>query len=58
MRSTLHIAQHATDLVEFVLHSRLRADALTTPAAVQAWAEWTPTDQWMAEHGRKENTDA
>lgn len=34
---------------------RLRADDLTTPAAVERWNEWPTPDQWMAEHGRKEN---
>jgi hypothetical protein len=33
----------------------LRADDLTTPAAVARWNEWPTPDQWMAEHGRKEN---
>lgn len=40
-------------------HHGLRADDLTTPAAVARWNEYTPPDQWMAEHGRKEmKTDA
>jgi hypothetical protein len=38
-----------------LLHHARRADDITTSAAVQRWDEWTPTHQWMAEHGRKEN---
>lgn len=39
-----------------LLHHRAPL-AHTDPAAIARWAEWTPTHQWMAEHGRKENSD-
>lgn len=58
MKASLHIAQHVADIFELALHHGLRADDLTTPAAVAEWGEWIPTHQWMAEHGRKETNDA
>jgi len=52
------LAERFTTFAHF-RHSGLRADDLTTPAAVARWNEWPTPDQWMAEHGRKEmKTDA
>ena len=53
-----HIAEaFAAAVLEGWHHYRLTTDDLTTPAAQESWAQWDP-DRWMAEHGRKENTDA
>lgn len=46
--------QFATAFAQGYWAHRLRADDLTTPAAVARWNEWQTPDQWMAEHGRKE----
>jgi hypothetical protein len=53
-----HIAARMAAAFEQALHHALSADDITTSAAVQRWAEWTPTHQWMAEHGRTENPHA
>lgn len=47
--------QFATAFAHGYWAHRLRADDPTTPAAVARWNEWPTPDQWMAEHGRKEN---
>ncbi|WP_043735472.1 hypothetical protein [Nocardia asiatica] len=51
-----HIAARVAAAFEHAVLERLphvtSADDLTTSAAVARWAEWTPTHEWMAEHGR------
>ncbi|MGW5387146.1 hypothetical protein [Nocardia sp. NPDC003963] len=52
-----HIADQFVEVFSHALHRGLTTDDLTTPAAQESWAQWDP-DRWMAEHGRKEKTDA
>ena len=57
MRATLHIAAPFTVQTIAGALDRLRhhtSDDMTTPEARAEWAQYNP-DQWMAEHGRKEN---
>lgn len=55
----MSFAEQFAAAFEHALHRGLTTDDYTTPAAQEQWSEWTPTHQWMVEHGRKEmKTDA
>ncbi|MEU2013053.1 hypothetical protein [Nocardia sp. NPDC019302] len=52
-----HIAERFAAAFEHALHHPIRADDLTTSAAVSRWAEWQTPEQWEADqhHNKGEN---